>query len=101
MCEACGQVDEQCCPGDTCDTNALCMSGMCEACGQVDEQCCPGDTCPNSQAVCVEGFCEALTDAPVMAWGTMLTLVGVLTGVGSLGLAIRSGANEDNAAPSS
>lgn len=89
-CIACGDPGQPCCPGDTCDTNALCSADLCEACGQVGEQCCPGSSCPNSQAVCVEDVCEPLPAAPLMGWTAMLGLIGVLSAVGSIGVGVRS-----------
>lgn len=86
QCVACGQPGQPCCPGSMCDVNALCDAGFCEACGQVGEQCCAQATCPNANAVCEEGLCEALPAAPAMGWTAMLSLVGLLVGIGTLRL---------------
>lgn len=91
-CVACGDPGQPCCPGEMCDTNALCSAGLCEACGQIGEQCCTGETCPNSQGVCVEDVCEPLQSVvPLMSWSAMLALVGVLSAVGSIGMRSRRG----------
>jgi hypothetical protein len=36
----------------------------------------------------MEGNCAALPAAPVMGWGALLAMIGILVGVGSLGLGI-------------
>jgi hypothetical protein len=93
-CVPCGALGDLCCEGSQCNgDNLLCGGMFCEACGAIDQQCCGGNTCPNALAVCMEGTCAALPAAPAMGWTVLLTLVGVLVGVGSLGLGLRTRGN--------
>jgi hypothetical protein len=83
---ACGSVDQRCCAGDTCDQDAVCISGFCQTlCGESGQRCCSGgcdvflgcvggfcssscglggqaccsaDLCTESAAFCVDGICQ-------------------------------------------
>lgn len=52
-CVGCGGAAQQCCAGDTCNTDLRCGStGLCEQCGALNQACCPNSTCDNSSLAC-------------------------------------------------
>jgi hypothetical protein len=56
-CEHCGAANEQCCPGDGCDSGNVCDNGVCQPCGGRDQPCCDGGQCGGERRQCQGGVC--------------------------------------------
>jgi hypothetical protein len=60
LASTCGQVGEQCCPGNVCAMGS-CMNGVCTVspgCGHIGMSCCTmGTACTDANSVCQNGTC--------------------------------------------